>query len=179
MGETHREGQSPLSPGQEAPSQSRKQLVPRGGPERKASEAWIYSLKSPAPVNQRKNHHRPRTITIEAPVSLVLTAVQLLEKVDMLPSSGCHERQGKTGNPDLSGSPPPPTSLLPCGPCLPPAASEKGPALNLLNQNLHLKGSQRIHVHVNGSSYLENSRNLHRDPIFLRLSHLHAKATQR
>lgn len=124
-GNTHREGQSPLSPGQAAPSQSRKQLVPRGGPERKASDAWIYSLKSPAPVNQRKNHHRPRTITIEAPVSLVLTAVQLLEKVDMLPSSGCHERQGKTGNPDLSGSPRPQPPYGPVGLAFPPQLVRK------------------------------------------------------
>lgn len=58
----HREGQSPLSRGQEAPSQSRRQLAPRGGPERKASDAWIYSPK-------RKNHNPPRTKTAEAAIA--------------------------------------------------------------------------------------------------------------
>lgn len=48
--QTHREGPHPLSAELEAPSQSRKQLAPRGGPERKASEAWI-----------RSHSERPRT----------------------------------------------------------------------------------------------------------------------
>lgn len=48
--QTHREGLHPLSAELEAPSQSRKQLAPRGGPERKASEAWV-----------RSHSERPRT----------------------------------------------------------------------------------------------------------------------
>lgn len=89
---THREGPCPLRAGLQVPSQSRKQAVPRGGPQRKAAEPeFVLTPKGHTLVNQRGSQTKTRARKTKTPILfwvLRTVANQLPGKMDMLPSSG-------------------------------------------------------------------------------------------